>query len=124
MRCQGLATFLRISTSGKPIAQIFGEPNETAGSEAAEPEPTIASSVQQPDPSMKIVSVTDAEPAETDAEAGAETSGPEAAASLEAEAEDLCIAIVMLRRTIVFRPPRKMKPRLAAPTAELSLSRK
>ena len=73
----------------KAIAQLFSEPNETAGSEAAEPEPTIASSVQQPDPSMKIVSVTDAEPAETDAEAGAETSGPEAAASLEAEAEDL-----------------------------------
>ena len=84
-----MATFPRISTFGKLVAQLFSEPNETAEPKAAEPEPTIASSVQQPDPSTKIASVTDAEPAETDAEAVAETGGPEAAAPVEAEAEDL-----------------------------------
>jgi hypothetical protein len=73
----------------KVVAQLFSEPNKIAEPKAAEPEPTITSSVQQPDPSAKITSGTDAEPAETDAEAVAEAGGPEAAAPAEAEAEDV-----------------------------------
>ena len=71
----------------KVVAQLFSEPNKTAEPGPAEPQPTIASSAQQPDPSAKIVSVPDAEPAETDAEAVAETSGSDAAAPVETEAD-------------------------------------
>jgi hypothetical protein len=71
----------------KVIAQLFSEPNETAGKKTLEPEPAIASSVQQPDPSEKIVAVTDAQPAESEDQAAAEASGSEAAMPAEAEAE-------------------------------------
>jgi hypothetical protein len=61
----------------KLVAQIFGESDEAKEPKAAEPEPAPAASVQQSDPPREIASDTDAEPAEAEGEALAETAGSE-----------------------------------------------
>jgi hypothetical protein len=62
----------------KLVAQIMGEPGEVKEPAAAEPEPAPAASVQQSDPPREIASVADAEPAEAEYQAGAETTGLQA----------------------------------------------
>ena len=116
----------RTSTSRRCVAQIFGEPDEAGRAEAAEPEPTsrfvdaTARSAEenrfrQPMPSRRKPMPKRAR----------KRAGPEAAASRQPRRRILCIAIVMLRRTIVFRPPRKMSqdsphPRPALASVESS----